>query len=183
MTRTVDYDRLASSAPINRQAALTRDGRGPDFGLEAMELENHWSAPPPPERAPPRDLPRLEGREFGAGMRVVRYHGKRSNGARWLVRCACGDYELRATQAIQTAQADHACQKCNHTRHLRWASDPNRTADTRAKGLQPAFRFKLTLAEMQTLRRLASAAGETSIAQRLTDRLSGVTSDSSEVGA
>lgn len=178
MTRTVDYDRLVSSAPVNRQAALTRDGRGFDLGYAEPELENHWTAPPPPERMPSRDLPRLEGRTFGAGMRVVRYHSKRSNGARWLVRCACGDYELRATQAIQTAQADHACQRCNLTRHMRWAANPKRAADARAKSLHPAFRVKLTLDEMQTVRDLAIAAGETAIAARLTERLSGVTDHS-----
>lgn len=172
--RTTNYDAIATSAPINKQAALMRDGRGPDDQIAMPEFTDHWDAPPRQERLPPRDLPRLEGRIFGAGMRVVRYHTARSNGARWLVRCSCGAYELRNTSAILTCQADHACQACNHLQHIRWAADRSNQPDAREKALKPTFRVKFTRDQMLTLQRLATSAGEAEIVEKLASRLSGL---------
>lgn len=50
----------------------------------------------------------------------------------------------------------------------------DRVADARAKALKPTFRVKLTLAEIQTVQRLARDAGETALVERLSERLSGI---------
>lgn len=171
--RTVNYDRLATSTPIDKAAALARDGRTGVPTPEPPPFANHWDAPPPPERAPPRDLPRLEGRTFGVGMRVVRYHGRRSNGARWLVRCACGAYELRATNSILAAEADHACEACNWSRRVRWhAADGHRHAGPRGRTETPLLKLRLTLPQVQTCLRLARAAGDAALVAKFEERLS-----------
>lgn len=153
MTRTVDYDRLGASAPINRQAAVMRDGGGVAPGMP--EFADHWDAPPKQERMPSADTPRLEGRVFGEGMRVVRYHGRRADSARWLVRCACGAYELRRTRSIVTALADQVCQACTWSRRLRQRWNRETVAETRERGV----RVRLTVAELRYIRAVLSGQG------------------------
>lgn len=158
MTRITNYDALAASAPVNRQAAIARDGGGVHYQAKADPTTARWDAPPPPERKPPADLPRLEGRTFGDGMRVIRYHGSRWNGARWLVRCRCGWFELRSTKAIETAQADHSCSACQYARTQRrnYAAD-KATPDWReARG--QLLKLRISATEIRFL--LAMLAGE-----------------------
>ncbi len=178
---TTNYGAIAASAPVNRQAALMRDGGGEHYETTLPPSIEHWRDPPPAERQPSRDLPRLEGRVFGDGMRVVRYHGKRWNGARWLVRCPCGDYELRSTQAVTTAQADHRCAICSRTRSLALTLDQRRNAPAWKSDKPPTFKMKWTEAELRFA--LDAAEGRTlqlspveraNLAARIHDRLSGL---------
>lgn len=174
MTRTVDYDRLAASVPVNRQAAVMRDGGG--VSPRMPEFADHWDAPPKQERAPAPDTPRLEGRAFGDGMRVVRYHGCRADSGRWLVRCACGAYELRRTRAVLTAPVDHVCQACTWTRNLRRRATPPAVAP-KAESL----RIKLTIAELRYIRGILSGqtvrpadSAAISVGAKIDQRLSGI---------
>ncbi|MFW1675974.1 hypothetical protein ACG9H4_19300, partial [Acinetobacter baumannii] len=75
----------------------------------------HWSAPPPPLAPKPDVVEDLTGRVVGL-LTVVRYHGsKKTKGSQWLVRCACGDYELRSTKAIinHAGQFEATCAACD----------------------------------------------------------------------
>lgn len=180
---TTDYSAIAAAAPVNRQAALMRDGGGEHYAPETSDHMERWDAPPPQERRPPPDLPRLEGRTFGDGMRVVRYHGTRWNGARWLVRCRCGSYELRSTKAVTTSQADHRCGICSRTRSLALNLERDRTDPNWRAARPDTFKMKWTEAEL----RFALAHAETAhgsdilppderaeLARRIRERLSGI---------
>lgn len=90
---------------------------------------NHWQAPPPAERSLPVSLADLAGQVFGR-LTVLRYHRSHKKvGAQWLVRCVCGDYELRSTKALLSAPPDHACAECSHVEHLRWLSSQGARRD------------------------------------------------------
>lgn len=105
--RTVDYDRLASSAPLNKAAAADYSATGEAF--EPKTIEWRWDTPPPMRPIPP-DAPSLLGLRVGR-LRVVglldaepkrREMGlsKPAKGARWVVRCDCGAYEARKSKTL-----------------------------------------------------------------------------------
>lgn len=102
--RTTNFDAVAASAPLNREASTIRDGSG-DLWEPRKAPENvmHWGEPPLPLEPKPAQLPELSGKAYGR-LTVIRYHGKPNGGKNakgtWLVRCACGDYEVRRTEAI-----------------------------------------------------------------------------------
>lgn len=184
MTRTTtNYDAIATAAPVNRQAALMRDGRGEVAEAPTSPGQERWDSPPLPERNPPPDLPRLEGRVFGDGMRVVRYHGTRWNGARWLVRCRCSWFELRSTKAILTAQADHACSACQYAATQRRNYDADRARPEWREERGGLLKFRVSVAEIRFVLALIegqSATGKLTPGQRadfiarLRDRVSGL---------
>lgn len=121
--RTTDFDRLATSAPLNTDAAMARDGSSRDH-WEAKIPENYarWAAPPEAlalfNRVNGEDL---TGRRMGR-MTVIGYHAPGSRGGRWLVRCTCGYYELRSAAAIKSDKdedGDHCCFECQRVKVLR----------------------------------------------------------------
>jgi len=64
----------------------------------------------------------LAGERFGR-LSVVRYHrSKKAKGSQWLVRCVCGDFELRSTRALRSDAEDLACQDCRKVDYLRHLS-------------------------------------------------------------
>lgn len=121
--RTTDFDRLATSAPLNTDAAMARDAASRDH-WEAKIPEHHarWPAPPAPLAVFNRENGTdLTGRVMGR-VTVVRYHAPGSRGGRWLVRCTCGYYELRSAAAIKANKAgdgDHCCYECERVKVLR----------------------------------------------------------------
>ena len=132
--RTTNFDSLATAAPLTRSASAVRDGSGDHYEGRVPTWHAHWKAPPLPEgtfSAGPSGMD-LAGLEFGQGMRVVRYHRPHptQRGAQWLVRCSCGDYELRSTKAITSAAVDHVCQACDWFRHVKWQADSARKGMT-----------------------------------------------------
>lgn len=82
----------------------------------------HWKAPPPALASQPNPgTPDLTGQRFGRFV-VIRFHGATSKAnpvATWLVRCACGDYELRRTKTIlNPGDPDDCCLECRAVRQL-----------------------------------------------------------------
>lgn len=74
----------------------------------------------PPALAPlPPGVTDLAGVASGR-LTVIRYHCRGKSGSRWLVRCACGDYEIRKTKAItECVDPDHSCHACDRVKILR----------------------------------------------------------------
>jgi hypothetical protein len=139
--RTTDFDALAASAPLNREAATVRDGSGDRWDGKVPSFHAHWDAPPLPEHERPCDLPDMAGLRFGR-MTVIRFHRRRKYGAQWLVRCTCGGYELRKTSAIKAliagttgATEEHCCAKCDWLRHVQHRAARASTAENRAAEL------------------------------------------------
>lgn len=128
--RTTDFDAIAAAAPLDRQASVVRDGSGDQFIGRIPRDQEHWTAPPPPEAARPAHVRDLIGLSVGR-MTVVRYHRSHpKRGARWLVRCRCGDYEVRSTPALTGASAPEQlmCCLCEQVERMRTAPARNRSA-------------------------------------------------------
>lgn len=115
---TVDYDALATSAPLNRDAAIARDGSGEHFDFRVKDGRIHMDAPPPTKPAP-HGAPDLTGIIFGR-MRVIGYYGSNQKGGLWLSRCTCGAYETRRAKAIRNpVNTDDCCAKCTQLDRMR----------------------------------------------------------------
>jgi len=116
---TVNYNSLAASLPVNRDAALARDARSRDPWEPNKKIaQRHWSAPPRLPRRPSA-VPDLAGRKFGH-FTVVGYFGPFRRGSLWLVRCLCGDYETRKSHAVKNPHNCHdRCDKCRTLLFLR----------------------------------------------------------------
>jgi hypothetical protein len=118
--KTMDFDRIATSAPLDRQASVARDGSGDLWEAKIPDFHPHWDTPPLPEKPMPGGTPDLSGMKVGR-MVVVRFHRTHhKRGAQWLVRCSCGAYELRQTSAVKkTDDPDHCCYACQRVNNLR----------------------------------------------------------------
>jgi hypothetical protein len=129
MSQSSSFERIFTSAPLNKTAALVT-GKGVHFDDTAKLKRNpghrHFEAPP--VCVDPKDYPQapefqdLRGRKIGR-MKVVGYLGtlgysKWAKGA-WLVRCVCGDYETRKAKTIKTSNdPNHSCDRCAYTNRL-----------------------------------------------------------------
>ena len=108
-----DYSRIFASAPANATAAKVVSRSGEVFNPNIRrDNRQRWDAPPPtipiPENQP--QFTNLTGVSYGR-MRVIGYHGK----SRWVVRCTCGDYELRSSKAIlNPLNAGDRCFDCQY---------------------------------------------------------------------
>lgn len=130
--RTTNFDAIAAATPLNRTASTVRDGSGDQYEGKVPDWHAHWKAPPLPESnlRTESGAVDLAGLAFGQGMRVIRYHRSRSKSAQWLVRCSCGDYELRSTRAIKSAAPTHVCQACDWFQHVKWQAQNERRGRT-----------------------------------------------------
>jgi hypothetical protein len=121
---TPDYDRIATATPINREAALARDGRGVHwepqrrFNLDAV----HSDVPLPTLPCPVQpNIPKdMIGKRFGRFV-VIGYGGAGASGARWVVRCACGAYEHRRMRALTNPGKPSSlmCNRCDYLEELK----------------------------------------------------------------
>jgi hypothetical protein len=117
--RTTNFDALAASAPLDRQASTVRDGSGDLWTPNVKVACAHWDAPPPAEKPLPSGQEDRAGQRFGR-FTVVRYHtSSKATGSKWLVRCACGEYEIRSSKAVKNpANTDDCCTLCRHLVYL-----------------------------------------------------------------
>lgn len=120
--RTTNFDVIAASAPLNREASVARDGSGETWGFEVHEQISHWKAPPLPTHRRPHGMSDLSGRSFGL-LKVLRFHGYREGKnapALWLVRCSCGDYETRRhAKLVKGGDPNDRCVVCKKAEALR----------------------------------------------------------------
>lgn len=117
-----DFDRLFTSVPVNRSAALAVSGGGERYEPAVKTDSRYWDTPPPLPPLP-ENCQDLTGTTFGR-LVVVGYYGSGSGGGGkgsiWLVRCKCGAYETRRTKSIKKlGNGFHACHKCDYQKHLK----------------------------------------------------------------
>lgn len=112
--RTIDFSRVFSSSPVNATAARVLSG-GINYEERPInEMHWHFDAPPtvmPKSKHPLADsFVDLTGRKYGR-FTVIGFYGTRNKKrkALWLVRCACGDYEVRQARVIKSAADPDAC--------------------------------------------------------------------------
>lgn len=117
--RTTNFDAVAASAPLDRQASVIRDGSGEVWEAKICPSILHFKAPPQQVSRKPRNKADLTGRVYGR-LTVVRYHTTSGAGRGiWLLRCVCGDYELRRGEKIREYVGDVCCAACRSLDRLR----------------------------------------------------------------
>ena len=127
MRLTSDWSRISAASAINRTAAVVTAGSEVE-GSFRRPPHDCWHARVPPQTISPRYFPDvatgfedLTGRQTGR-LTVIGYLGKQNpkKKARWLVRCACGDYEVRHAAAIKAAASgDDCCWNCGNVKAMR----------------------------------------------------------------
>ena len=114
------YERIAASAPVNAQAARQM-GKGEVFKAKA-KLHDFYEVRPEMRPVTPEmineNFADLTGHQYGR-LTVIGLAKKRGyNGARWVARCACGNYVTRSGKAILGGNGDR-CGPCSYTQSLR----------------------------------------------------------------
>lgn len=121
MSRATTFEKIAASTPRNATAASVTS-RGTHYE-PVVDLANHQHFDTPPATTPILSesigtCGDLIGRRFGRftviGLAAEGPPNPKKK-ARWVVRCACGDYEYRKAKSIRNpANSDDMCQKCRH---------------------------------------------------------------------
>jgi hypothetical protein len=133
--KTMDFDRIASSAPINRDAAVAFGGSGEHYQPKPGSLEPIWDVPPK-LKAPPADAPQLVGLRKGNLTVLGMWADNPLSGhiGKWVVRCVCGNYTIRKSRALRNPEnIDDMCSHCDHVRRLRETSSDKRIMQIRAE--------------------------------------------------
>ena len=121
----VDWDRVITSAPMNKDAALARDGRCTSW-TPARKFNNLRSDVPLPTKKwnghPEHDL---TWQRFG-DLTVIGPASDKSSPTRWVVRCVCGCYEHRKASGLRKNAADGRlfCAECDYLKELRKGNVP-----------------------------------------------------------
>lgn len=161
---STNYDRIITSAPLDRQAAVigAADGEGGEQELAPTKAAGRvqWDAPPPCEPLP-SGVVDLSGMVVGR-LKVLRFLGRGSgSGAdanRWLVRCSCGAYESRRNKPILQPQVEDMCGRCHvslkSAERLR-AAITGRWDDGRPAAVEPGL--KTASGDVRRLKEGASA--------------------------
>lgn len=120
---TVREDEIRARAPL-LQASMQMDiGEAGERGGKPSRW--WWEVCPPlrtfPDNPVALDLRGLRyGRLAVIGLLDDRTFNRKSDKARWVVRCACGLFEVRSAKAIRNpANAHDACWRCGYVHHLR----------------------------------------------------------------
>jgi hypothetical protein len=132
----MDFDKLLTSLPVNKQAAMHLAKNGEhynptrnvaqraysDLEMDALPIRDATTG----ERQNP-SFTDLTGFEWGrfkvVGLLDCAKTGVgtgNGGGARWVCRCACGQYEVRQTKVVRRADPDNgACATCQYQRDLK----------------------------------------------------------------
>jgi hypothetical protein len=151
MTRfaRVDFDTVAPLMPFDKMASQVT-GRGEHFEWTAPEHVMHSETPIETRQAAYREKndPRyveLTGSTFGRlkviGISASSDHDKR----RWVVRCQCGDYEIRKARYIKQClsgeqEGPAMCMECGYTQRLQRGIHNPKKAAAAAEAIQEAAR-------------------------------------------
>lgn len=122
--KTVAWDKVISSAPLNKDAAIARDGGGtswePEKKPHSAFIRSHAPIP-----VKPRDrtwMVDLTGLKVGklTVLGVADFPGRKQTAA-WVVRCVCGYYETRKAKTLRcpTYAERAACSECDYVAQLK----------------------------------------------------------------
>jgi hypothetical protein len=138
--RTTNFDALAASVPLNRDASVVRDGSGEMFDkpIAGVRVER-WLAPPPMK--PPAVLAvtgdssaNLVGRRVGRVVVLgIWAEGNQNKKATWVCRCDCGYYEGLKRKTLGFLGENAACSHCQETDRLRAMASAPSTRSSRNK--------------------------------------------------
>lgn len=120
------WDKVISSTPLNKDAAIARDGGGtswtPERALEPTFVRSH--APIPTKRSKETWGIDITGMKVGKltvlGVADFPERSQRSQAA-WVVRCVCGYYETRKAKTLRKpGYAERAaCSECHYVAELK----------------------------------------------------------------
>lgn len=134
------FDRILTSVPVNKTAAQVT-AKGEHYEPKINYRDTLHSDVPLPIMDPPKVLRNngsfvdLTGHKSGRLIVLGLWAG--GTGSRWVVRCACGDYEVRTAKALRntaTRDRDDKCARCDRLVHSQWVY--------REKGSKPIEAFK-----------------------------------------
>lgn len=121
------FDRILTSQPVNKQAAMVAGGQGTIWqsNFRGNPHARKWDAPPPCVPIPAGRLTEtfedLTGLKIGR-MTIIGYLGKLNpkKKALWLARCVCGTYESRGAKAIKNAMPNaDLCEDCRYLERVK----------------------------------------------------------------
>jgi len=116
MMKATDWDRVITSAPLNKDAALARDGRG-EHWTPLAKVTNCYDTPPPMKPYNPAVGENLTGRRFQSVVVLGLSTLPNSKGqASWACRCDCGKYARFSTKSLEVCVRSGiaACGECNY---------------------------------------------------------------------
>jgi hypothetical protein len=132
MIKATNFATVAAARPVDRVAARVIKTAGAfAYQSPVKTSKNHTDGPRKAKDCPTNATVKI-GDRFGR-FTVAAYIGNhKKHGAKWSVRCACGQHEIRYSRAIHRAiageNADDCCQQCRHVKHLRhratWLASP-----------------------------------------------------------
>lgn len=148
LVRTTNYDAIAASAPLNRDASIVRDGSGDLYDKPAPGVRVlRWIAPPALKPlsacAGAVDIVRATtGQRFGrlVALGIWAETNPKKNSV-WVFRCDCGYYEGLRMKAISYLGDVTACSHCQQTERLRAMGAKPSTSKTRRKAAKGLERF------------------------------------------
>lgn len=117
---------IYTRAPIDRVAALVTS-EGPDYSLTEFKSSNPFDSHLPYVLLScPYGVDNLKGEKWGR-LEVIGFHSTRRSGKlkkvvsqKWVVRCACGIYSVRTSQAIKKkSNPDECCGRCEYLKIVR----------------------------------------------------------------
>lgn len=126
MTNDV-FEKLAASAPVNKQAALS-SSKGFQYTPSKVVLVQEWDAPPK-LKEPLKSQLDLRGRRKGRLVVIgllADFAANKATRATWVCRCDCGRYTSRKAKSINNPRNEG--DRCELCRHARFLSERHKTA-------------------------------------------------------
>lgn len=120
----MDFEALVGRKPVNKEAALSHHGGAKQEAWEGRAPEDVFGRPDPwpikemnPGTALNPGFRDLTGVKHGR-LTYLGLSAEHKRPAKWVARCACGQYVLRRFSSALDPDLDR-CQDCEHTRFLR----------------------------------------------------------------
>lgn len=128
MSKTTNWDAVIASAPLNKDAAVARDGKGthwtPEMKLSRGKVRHFAPIPTKPLKMMYMAT-NLTGLRVGkltvVGLADFPERNKKRPAA-WVVRCVCGYYETRTAKALRNpafVATNHECDECRYLTELK----------------------------------------------------------------
>lgn len=125
--KTTNWDAVITSAPLDKQASIVRDGRSAG---EPVTINNSYAEQPPTR--PYMDVPanNLTGQRFGKVVALGLGESARKGTTPWVVKCDCGRFARMKAKVLRTSDpARLACGECDYLYQVRMGlkkTDPER---------------------------------------------------------